>query len=168
VKVRRVDFMKLTHLTRESFDARARRKQFPFTSTDLRGGTYPILAAYLTLLADDFNQTFGMYLTDACRLALALSGGLQRRWPDIVTTSQDLTRANIFCGRVDLPFSEPRRRQPPPIWKPVVGTVPEIAREIGKISVTRVALTNASRWAAVLRARALNANLDLSPFWKTA
>jgi hypothetical protein len=108
-----------------------------------------------------------MYLTDACRLASTLSGELQRRWPKIVSTSQALDGANIFCGRLDLPFGEERGNQPPRPWKAVVGTLPEIVRDVGKTSIPRVALTNASRWAAVLRARAANANLDLTDFWKT-
>jgi hypothetical protein len=166
VRVRRVDFMKLTGLTREVFDSRARRMQFPFSNTDVGDRSYRVWEAYLTLIADDLSEKCGMYLTDACSLASTLSGELQRRWPNIVTTSQS-PGADIFCGRLDLPFSEGRGGQPPPSWKGVVGTLPQIVREVGKSSIIRVALTNASRLAAVLHSRAVNANLDLADFWKT-
>jgi hypothetical protein len=166
MKVRRVEFIKLTRLTREAFDARSRRKHFPFRNTDIVDGSYPIWQAYLTLIADDFNENLGMDLTDACQLASALSRELQRRWRKIVTTSQ-FPGADIFCGRLDLPFSEGTEGQPPPVWKPVVGTLPQISREVRESSVVRVALTNASKSAAVLHSRAVNADLDLTDFWKT-
>lgn len=165
MRIRRIEFMKLTRLTRESFDARARRMQFPFSNTET-DDSYQVWEAYLTLIADDFSQTLGMHLTDACSLASTLSDELQRRWPKIVSTSQ-FSGADIFCGRLDLPFEE-RGNQRPRSWAPVVGTFSEILRNNQKTTITRVALTNASRWAAVLRARALNANLDLAAFWKTS
>jgi hypothetical protein len=172
----------LTGLTRESCDARARRNQFPFSNTEVLNARnltdddvtyrpYRVWDAFLTLIADDLNRMFGIQLTATCQLALNMSTDLQRRWPKIVDTSfsEELAGGNkaILCGGVAVVFSEAWQRQQLPTWKPVVGTLPEIVRQVGKTSINRVALTSATQLATVLRVRAVHSNVDLSAFWKT-
>jgi hypothetical protein len=181
-QVRRAEFITLTGLTRESFDARARRKQFPFTHTDVVNPgnaedddvtyqPYRVWDAYLTLIADDLNRTFGIHLSVTCQLARNMSMDLERRWTKIVDTSLSDQLAGgpkaILCGGVAVVFKEDWQRQQLPTWKPVVGTLPEIARQVGKTSINRVALTSATQLATVLRVRAANASVNLSAFWKT-
>jgi hypothetical protein len=180
-QVRRVDFITLTGLTRESFDARARRKQFPFSNTDVMNSQYVgdddatyrpyrVWDAYLTLIADDLNRALGIHLSLTCQLARNMSADLQRRWSKIVDTSFSDQLAGgpkaILCGGVAVVFKEDWQRQQLPTWKPVVGTLSDIARQVAKTSINRVALTSATQLATVLRVRAVDGNVDLSLFWK--
>jgi hypothetical protein len=176
IAISRVDFLKLVGMSRDAFDGRDRRGQLPFVFfkdgkprhmtfgpvPPLADGSDPYTAwgCILTAVADALSsKAERVSLVQACIVAGALSDELQKRWPDIVRAS-----GAILCGSADL-ASRPSDNSPP--WRPLVGTMTEIARQLDEVSVpiAGVNLANASLVVDRVRARAQAHGIDLGDFW---
>jgi hypothetical protein len=168
MKLSRVDFIKLTVRTRERFDARSRRKQFPWP-VDISGTErFDPSFALLTIVQDELNTQLGMPLDDAATLAFNLRNWLFNRkesaalWAAIHGTARDFRAgkkpAEVLAGGLNGTR-----------W-PLAGTFEQIAQFIcdqsGKGSrVSAIALVSITRAAATMMERAKEHEIDLKEFW---
>jgi hypothetical protein len=168
----RDQFLALVGLEVEAFNSSRRRGQLPLRPpyelpdevADARG--WSPFAALALLIALDLVDRYDLSRMRAAQIA-GRSIAVQKRWPDVCRTSEQLAESrepdfHILFGSLDIPSLKPNKKSPDPTV--AIGTLSDISARYP--SATRIIAVSVTRCAALMRQRAVRAEVDLTHFFE--
>ena len=164
MRIRRIELLKLTGLTRERFDEYAKQRQLPLSNDDEVSG-YTVFEAVLQIAVDDLCDAPKQERRSAAKVTVcAVAPALAGRWQDIAASAADPALPEIVWVRLTHKHSDEGPR-----ISNIVGTVEEVGAAIALTpDFRKIDGGSATACAAILIRRANEQAIELPEDFFTA